>query len=1098
MEISAKDFSARGNYQNMILCMSWILPRVGRSIFGGAASKKHRSPSHRRWRWWLFAGGVLAPVLLVATPPATAQGGPETAGNHLLRPGQDLDHVAKQYLGDRKKRRALEKANRHLQSLEPGTRVLVDLRGGLPPEAALVRRLAGRVDAQPSPIPWLRGRLFDLLLAGDGLRTFPAASVELFFPDTSRLLLTEESLIFLRDAASPHPAAAPAEIEIIDGQADLRGGESHQPHDDSLEIILGEAQVRARTDGAGELAARARRQEDGEGQVMVYRGQGEIEAAGSTVHVAAGQGSVVPRQGRPTPPESLLPAPYLVAPLPGETVAQVPTFGWNPVEGAAHYTFELCRDADCAELVHRATGLRATTHGVRALSPGRYFWRVTATAASRLDGFPSTSTVLHLEPPSATPTGATPTQPTALTGAAAATAATPTEAAPWVARDEIVVRPSRVSLLNQDPNAPLALDKEDILALPHLADDLFRALPLLPGTIGNDISAQFHIRGGRRDEAMILLDGQELYTPYHLKDLDNALSIIAPSTLANVELTTGGFPVEHGDRMGGILDMTTLTPSGRRTWLGLSLLSLQAGASGTLPNAKGNWLATARRGSIKAASKLFGGENPRLWDAFAKGSYSLGLRQTLTVHLLHSDDSLRLEERDGVEFKTRNTQQDSTTLWVKHQALLSSSLFVDTLASWSEVNSRRQALELEEEHDFDVLDQRSFNAVELRQDWDAQVGPKHLLSWGAGFRRFAAPFDYFSFRDFKTPLAIIRAEPKDGIFLFKARFVGEDLGAYFSDRLRWGERVTLEVGARYDRHSLLHESVVSPRLNLAYSVGAASVLRAAWGRFAQSQRPYELAVEDAETTFSPAETSDQFLLGFEHVFAPGSPLGDGVLRIEAYQRTIDNPRPRSESLYEPFNTFPELEPDRVRLTPLRSRSEGVEIFLRGSPHKKLRWWLNYAYAATEDRLVENGAERWVPRRIDQPHTLNLNVDLSLGQHWRLNMAWRLHTGWPTTPLSLVEVSEEDAEPSADYPFVPVLGPLNSDRLSTYHRLDLRASRNFPLRKGALTFFVDIQNVYNRENLSGFDFTLDEETGILLPVEERWPGFFPSVGLRWEF
>ncbi len=969
------------------------------------------------------------------------------------------------------------------------------------------------MDAQPSPIPWLRGRLFDLLLAGDGLRTYPTASVELFFPDTSRLLLTEESLIFLRDSASPRPEAAPAEIEIIDGQADLRGGENHQPQDDSLEIILGNAQVRTRTDGAGEMAARARRQEDGEGQVMVYRGQGEIEAAGSTVHVAAGQGSVVPRQGPPSPPEALLPAPYLVAPLPGEVVPQVPDFGWNPVEGAAHYTFELCRDADCAELVHRATGLPTTTHTVGTLSPGRYFWRVTATAASHLDGFPSVSTVLHLQPPSATQTAAaTTTQPTALTEPAASTAAA--ETTPWVARDEIVVRPSRVSLLNQDPNAPLSLDKGDILALPHLADDLFRALPLLPGILGNDISAQFHIRGGRRDEALIRLDGQELYTPYHLKDLDNALSIIAPSTLANVALTTGGFPVEYGDRMGGILDMTTVTPNGRRTWLGLSLLSLQAGASGTLPNEQGNWLVTGRRGSIKAASKLFGGENPRLWDAFAKGSYLLGLHQTLTVHLLHSDDSLRLEERDGLDFKTRDTQQDSTTLWATHQALLNASLFVDTLASWSEVKSRRDALEAEEEQQFDVFDQRNFEVLELRQDWDFQAAPRHLLSWGAGFRRFEAPYDYFSFRNFDIPLAAIRSEPKEGFFIFQQRFVGEDLSAYFSDRLRWGKRVTLEVGARYDRHSLLDEGVVSPRLNLAYSAGEATVLRAAWGRFAQSQRPYELAVEDAETTFAEIEKADQVLLGFEHVFGPGSPLDDGVLRIEAYRRDIGNPRIRSENLYEPFNTFPELEPDRIRIQALRSRAQGVEVFLRGSPHKKLRWWLNYAYAATEDRLVENGAERWVPRRIDQPHTLNLNFDLSLGQHWRLNVAWRLHTGWPTTPLSLMEVfeedegtpegdegsegGEEDDKRLGDSVFVPVLGPLNSDRLSTYHRLDLRASRKFRLRKGELTFFIDIQNVYNRQNLSGFDFEIDETEGTLLAVEERWPGFFPSVGLRWEF
>ena len=86
----------------------------------------------------------------------------------------------------------------------------------------------------------------------------------------------------------------------------------------------------------------------------------------------------------------------------------------------------------------------------------------------------------------------------------------------------------------------------------------------------------------------------------------------------------------------------------------------------------------------------------------------------------------------------------------------------------------------------------------------------------------------------------------------------------------------------------------------------------------------------------------------------------------------------------------------------------------------------------------------------------------------------------------------------DSVFVPVLGPLNSDRVSTYHRLDLRASRKFQLRKGELTFFIDIQNVYNRENLSGFDFEIDEEAGTIVGIDERWPGIFPSIGIRWEF
>ena len=56
--------------------------------------------------------------------------------------------------------------------------------------------------------------------------------------------------------------------------------------------------------------------------------------------------------------------------------------------------------------------------------------------------------------------------------------------------------------------------------------------------------------------------------------------------------------------------------------------------------------------------------------------------------------------------------------------------------------------------------------------------------------------------------------------------------------------------------SVTDEAVWSPRLNLAWRVDPRSVVRASWGRFYQSQRPYELQVEDAEQRLFPAERSE--------------------------------------------------------------------------------------------------------------------------------------------------------------------------------------------------------------------------------------------------
>ena len=164
--------------------------------------------------------------------------------------------------------------------------------------------------------------------------------------------------------------------------------------------------------------------------------------------------------------------------------------------------------------------------------------------------------------------------------------------------------------------------------------------------------------------------------------------------------------------------------------------------------------------------------------------------------------------------------------------------------------------------------------------------------------------------------------------------------------------------------------------------------------------------------------------------------------------------------------------------------------MRGRAGARLGWWANYTYSTTEDLV----AGRWTARPFDQRHALNLDLDLSLGESWRLNLAWRFHTGWPTTPLSLGQEIDEDGE----VVFVPELGPLYSERLPDYHRLDLRVRRIWRPGDKTLTLFVDVQNVYDRGNLAGFDVQVDDETGSVELEREDWAGIVPSIGITFEF
>ena len=100
-------------------------------------------------------------------------------------------------------------------------------------------------------------------------------------------------------------------------------------------------------------------------------------------------------------------------------------------------------------------------------------------------------------------------------------------------------------------------------------------------------------------------------------------------------------------------------------------------------------------------------------------------------------------------------------------------------------------------------------------------------------------------------------------------------------------------------------------------------------------------------------------------------------------------------------------------------------------------------------------------------------------------------------MELEEDDEGELEP------VLTFGPRNGERLADYHRLDLRVSREWRLRKGSLSFFLDLQNLYDRSNLAGFDVEFEVEEGAgggveVIKIEELWGGFLPSIGVEWEF
>jgi hypothetical protein len=661
---------------------------------------------------------------------------------------------------------------------------------------------------------------------------------------------------------------------------------------------------------------------------------------------------------------------------------------------------------------------------------------------------------------------------------------------------------SSFSLNRSDPSPGVALDRKQLLELPHIGDDVFRALPLLPGVAAGDTSGQFNVRGGLFREMLFQLDGIEIYEPYHLQDFEGVFSIIDPRLLDEVQLLPGGFTAEYGDRLTGVLELSTIEPKGPTTYeLGLSFMTIWANGQGGFADDRGSWFASLRRGFLDLIMGMVGpedseteqseGNGPAYWDMNAKLAFDLAPGNRFTLRLLWSNDSVDQEEweiEDGFpEYEYWDTSYGNASVWLYDGWLVGERSFATTTASYNRLDRDRRADGEDYSGTSSIRDERQLTVLGLRQDWSYQASPSHYLKAGFDLRSYDADLDYES--------SYTHYNDDSGGRTFADQLESTSYGIYLADRFHLGSRLTTEIGVRWGSHELTDEDHVSPRVNLLWSFTPSTILRLGWGHYYQSQRPHELQVEDGETELWGAERAEHRTLGFEHWWQ--SDRGSWSLRAEVYQRLMEDVRPRYENLFDPFQLYPETSYDRYRIAPSSADAVGAELFLSRRGQGKLDWWVNYSWSEVTDEI--DG--RNVPRQFDQTHAFTLSATWRPSPRWTVSGAWLYHTGWPTTAVSgeLVE------GPDGELEVMPVIGLINDERLPDYHRLDLRVARRFQLkRRGTIELFLDLQNAYDRLNVSGYAvddraFSIGDNGDVIYtPQLEEWLGILPSLGLSWRF
>lgn len=658
---------------------------------------------------------------------------------------------------------------------------------------------------------------------------------------------------------------------------------------------------------------------------------------------------------------------------------------------------------------------------------------------------------------------------------------------------EIVVTSSLHRLQYAQSGKQTYLDRELATRIPAAAEEAVRITSRLPGTAGGGISSRNHIRGGEVNEVLFLLDGLRLYEPFHLKDFQSIATIVNSNAIDGIDFFSGAYPARFGDRMSGVMNISLRSPlEDAETELALSFFNTSALSIGRFGgNDKGDWLVAARRGNLDLIADVIDPDvgSPDYQDYLVHAGWEFGPRARLSVNVLASHDKLSLNDVDRGEFAIAS--YENSVFWLKWDADWNDVLRSTTIFSRSSISNRRSGtLELPGIVSGMISDRREFDSVGLKQDWEFAPSKTWMVSFGLDAKHQDARYDVGSIRTLTAPFdSILDNQPGEARSI-TATPEGAQYGVWVEYRWQPSMQLTVDAGMRWDRQSYTtaaNDGQSSPRVSLLYRPNDRTDIRLGWGQFSQAQEINELQASDGVETFFPAQRAEHVVANLERRLGK-----DLFFDVSYYRKSFRAVRPRFENAFNSLTLLPEIQFDRYFVAPYSSEAHGAELRVaKGDSGEDFFWWLGYSWSEVRDKTQTTRTLRsW-----DQTHAVKAGASWHWGS-WDLSVAGEVHTGWPKTEL----VAEEVPNPDGTWSLLVTTTPLNTGRYSVFHKLDMRVSRDFTLRRGELTAFLEVSNLYNRENPCCTEYSINTD-GLgptLVEQEKDWLPMVPSLGVVWRF
>lgn len=597
-------------------------------------------------------------------------------------------------------------------------------------------------------------------------------------------------------------------------------------------------------------------------------------------------------------------------------------------------------------------------------------------------------------------------------------------------------------------------------------------LDKIPGTFGDPLaviqnfagvarpppfSGLLIIRGSSPQDSRVFTDGTEIPLIYHFGGLRTVLPV---GVIDSIQFYPGNFSPAYGRAIGGVVDVQIkkLQPKKVSGYLDVNLFDSGAYLEAPLGD-KGGIALAARRSYIDYLLNATVPDNapvnlitaPRYYDYQLLANYRPAPAHDLRMFVFGSDDRLELLFRNPGALTAQITSSQASFSTTFYRSLLTYNFIPnDKFENSFRVSQGRNWIDF-------GFGQLAFNlntyVSQIRDTVRYKFGDKFTLV--SGLDVLFSKTDVFV----RAPLPPVEGEPMGRPDLTHLLTTNRQGIA------NWGPAVFVEgevkpvpsllllPGLRLDHFGDVRENVAQPRVTARWSVTDRWTLKGGAGYFAQEPTP-----DQTDPAFgNPAlktERSVHLSSGVEYKPRPWI-----TLDATGFYKDIS----RLVSRAAPTATNDEGRPLNYT-NGGHGRAYGLELVARHEFTHKFSGWLAYTLSRSTRHDATSTTDRLFD--YDQTHILAVLGSYMLPRSWQIGARFRLVSGNPITPVvgSVYNASIDRYDPS--------YGKVNSARLPLFHQLDVRVDKRWIYQRWILNLYLDIQNIYNHENVENRDYNFN--------------------------